>query len=285
MKTFTFYISSGRKHAQYTLREIIEDDSVTDNRWRKMEGYVCNLGNDKTRALKKAKEIVNDFKSKLTQNNNSRVVDNTSADFSLNPYGSQPIDGWDAKNLLIVEDEGVFPYGKHTDVKFEDTPDNYVLWWADKEIVKGGKKATEAIINACRRVAIHKGLFDKRVAYEKEKAEKRETELANQNYVGTVGDRMNFKITVDFIKGFDTQYGWSYVVKGKDSDGNAIVYFGTAELGNVGDTVEFSAKVKKHDTYGDDKQTTVNRPTKIKVVSKGEETLANEKQQELLNHA
>jgi len=101
MKTVTFYISSGRKHAQYTLWEKYLDDANPTSRWAKNEWYVCNLGNDKSRALKKAKEIIKSFKADITTND-YKVIDNTSANFTLNPYGSQPVDGWDAKNLLIV---------------------------------------------------------------------------------------------------------------------------------------------------------------------------------------
>ena len=61
------------------------------------------------------------------------------------------------------------------------------------------------------------------------------------------------------IIGSDSQFS---VISGKsgrlsrsDANGNVITYFGSRSLGEKGDKITFSAKIKKHDEYKGIKQT------------------------------
>ena len=282
--SITYYISSGRKNAQYTLWEKRNSPKETNRYHRNTEHYICNLGINKNKALKKAREILESTKKHYANypNSNVEIIDDLNAGFGLNNYGEGPVDSWDAHNLHEVETNGWFPFGKHLNIKFEDSPDSYVLWWAEKDLKDNKKKAIDAIVNACKKIANNKKLFEKRDAELAERKRLKALEPQSE-YIGNVADRQKFEITIDFLKSYDSYYGTSWIVKGKTSDGNIVVYFGTAELGNVGDTVEFSAKIKKHDEYQDDKQTIVNRPTKIEVTNDGEETLNTKERQALLN--
>jgi len=279
--TITYKISSGKKNAQYTLWEERFCPAGMDRYSRNYANYICNLGIDKDKAIAKATEIVKSSEIQYA-NTDVEIINALNTEFKLNKYGEGPVDVWDAENLHEVEVNGWFPFGKHSGVKFEDAPDTYVLWWAEKDLTNEKKKGIIALVNACKKVAENKNLFEKRDAEIAEKKRLKDLEPKSE-HVGNVGDRQEFEMTIDFLKHFDTQFGTSSVVKGKNSDGNIVVYFGTAELGVVGDTVKFSAKIKTHDEFRDDKQTIVARPTKIKITEKGEATLKNEEQQELLN--
>ena len=84
------------------------------------------------------------------------------------------------------------------------------------------------------------------------------------NHVGQVDDRIDFDLTIDFTYGYETAYGLGVLNSMKDASGNVITYFGSRSLGEKGDKVTFSAKIKKHDEYKGIKQTIIQRPTKIK---------------------
>ena len=84
------------------------------------------------------------------------------------------------------------------------------------------------------------------------------------NHVGQVDDRIDFDCTIDFTYTYATFYGDGVLNSMKDANGNVITYFGSRPLGEKGDKVTFSAKVKKHDEYKGIKQTIIQRPTKIK---------------------
>ena len=84
------------------------------------------------------------------------------------------------------------------------------------------------------------------------------------SHVGEVDQRIDFDLTIDFTYGYETAYGLGVLNSMKDASGNVITYFGSRSLGEKGDKVTFSAKIKKHDEYKGIKQTIIQRPTKIK---------------------
>ena len=84
------------------------------------------------------------------------------------------------------------------------------------------------------------------------------------SHVGQVDDRIDFDCTLEFIHTYATYYGDGVLNSMKDANGNVITYFGSRPLGEKGDKVTFSAKIKKHDEYKGIKQTIIQRPTKIK---------------------
>ena len=106
----------------------------------------------------------------------------------------------------------------------------------------------------------------KSIDADKERQAKWATENAKSCHVGTVGERQAFIATVAFVADYETMYGTSYVVGMKVGD-NMIIARGTSGLSwaEKGDTVEFVATVKEHGERNGQKQTIINRPTKIKI--------------------
>tara|TARA_R100001463_G_scaffold710_8_gene3288 strand:+ start:1833 stop:2504 length:672 start_codon:yes stop_codon:yes gene_type:complete len=84
------------------------------------------------------------------------------------------------------------------------------------------------------------------------------------SHVGQIDDRIDLDCTLEFIHTYATYYGDGVLNSMKDANGNVITYFGSRPLGEKGDKVTFSAKIKKHDEYKGIKQTIIQRPTKIK---------------------
>ena len=101
---------------------------------------------------------------------------------------------------------------------------------------------------------------------DKEKA--RKAEWASRDgkceFVGTVGERQAFEVTVKHVVELEGIYGISYLHICRDADDNVIIYKGTQHW-EKGAQVTFMAKVKDHGVRDGVKQTIVQRPTKVKV--------------------
>lgn len=97
---------------------------------------------------------------------------------------------------------------------------------------------------------------------EERRRKKEQAKLAAQSgYVGSVGERREFTATLEFKRGFGTQYGVKYVLKLRDDEGNVIVWWGTNDTAArmvVGNRYTIKARIKKHDTYNGVKETTVS---------------------------
>lgn len=147
-------------------------------------------------------------------------------------------------------------------------------------------KLTEGQYNAICKI------IDKAAARQAEWDAKREADKNAKNakleYIGVVGERMQFELTVKAIIEYDrpqfyyNDSGIGYITIMEDAAGNKVVYMNTLsektkdEHGyedwvpaEKGDTVLFMAKVKDHGVRDGAKQTVVQRPTKV-VVVKGE---------------
>lgn len=98
----------------------------------------------------------------------------------------------------------------------------------------------------------------------KARAAEREVNKLKSQHVGTVGQRQAFEAEVVFATYYDTQWGTTFVTGMKSGD-DIIVAKGTSDLSwaKKGDKVEFMAMVKEHGERDGEKQTIVNRPTKI----------------------
>ena len=98
----------------------------------------------------------------------------------------------------------------------------------------------------------------------KARAAEREANKAKSQHIGTVGVRQAFEAEVVFTTYYDTQWGTTFVTGMKSGD-DMIVAKGTSDLSwaKKGDTVSFMAMVKDHGERDGEKQTIVNRPTKI----------------------
>jgi hypothetical protein len=90
----------------------------------------------------------------------------------------------------------------------------------------------------------------------------RETSMAESVFVGAVGERREFTVTVDRVFDFEiSRYPLiiSYTNVCHDEAGNAIVYRG-ANCWEVGETLTVKATVKEHVEYKGAKQTVIARP-------------------------
>lgn len=103
---------------------------------------------------------------------------------------------------------------------------------------------------------------------------------AASQFVSEVGKRTDFmNLTLMFTRDFDGLYGSTHMYKFKDEAGNVIVWFSssvywnptTKQDINIGDTVNLTAKVKKHELYQDREQkypavqqTVITRATEYK---------------------
>jgi hypothetical protein len=87
--------------------------------------------------------------------------------------------------------------------------------------------------------------------------------LAATQYVGTVGERREFTLTVERTVRFESyKYGWpaATLYLCRDEQGNRVVYKGTGDFLRKGETGTVTATVKEHTEYRDEKQTVLTRP-------------------------
>jgi hypothetical protein len=90
-------------------------------------------------------------------------------------------------------------------------------------------------------------------------------------WVGTVGKRQQFTATLVFSKWIDTAYGSSLLMIFKTEKGNVLKTFYKGYSDDIldmedGETYTFNAGVKEHSEYNGEKQTMIQRITKVKNV-------------------
>ncbi len=104
------------------------------------------------------------------------------------------------------------------------------------------------------------------------------------NYVGEIGKKQEFVMTLNKVNCFEGQWGTIYYNIFSDDVGNVIVYKGTASFSmdveldygwsmkncEVGDKVILTAKVKAHTEYKGMKQTIIERFKVKNIMKKGE---------------
>ena len=83
-------------------------------------------------------------------------------------------------------------------------------------------------------------------------------------FVGTVGERQAFAVTVKHVVEMEGIYGWTWLHICRDADDNVIIYKGSQDWGK-GAQVTCMAKIKEHGVRDGVKQTIIQRPTKVKV--------------------
>ncbi len=82
----------------------------------------------------------------------------------------------------------------------------------------------------------------------------------HSEYVGEIGEREEFILTINSIRTVDSYYGYCDLYNLSDEDENEFVYIGTVKLGHPQDTVCVRATIKNHKEYNGIKQTYINRP-------------------------
>jgi hypothetical protein len=80
-------------------------------------------------------------------------------------------------------------------------------------------------------------------------------------FVGTIGERATFNLTVDATFENDGIFGREYTVRFSDENGNPLAYKGSSNLGvEKGQKVKLTATVKAHKERNGEKTTWLNRP-------------------------
>jgi len=79
-------------------------------------------------------------------------------------------------------------------------------------------------------------------------------------HVGVIGDRHQFNLTIRFVKSFETAFGMLFIHVMDDQQGNVVVYKGSKELGEKGQSLSLVATVAEHDEREGIKQTIIKRP-------------------------
>lgn len=89
------------------------------------------------------------------------------------------------------------------------------------------------------------------------------------NWVGEINEKIQLDVTVNSVIGRDTDFGWSYIYKMVDTNGNIYTKFGTinARYSNTneiekGSILKMSAPVKSHNEYKNIKETILGRCSK-----------------------
>ena len=104
-------------------------------------------------------------------------------------------------------------------------------------------------------------IIDKRIAQKAEWA----TRDGKCNFVGTVGERQAFALTVKHVVSLDGgNWGTSYINICRDADDNVVIYKGSNCWGKD-NVVTCMAKVKDHGVREGVKQNIIQRPTKVTV--------------------
>jgi hypothetical protein len=109
-------------------------------------------------------------------------------------------------------------------------------------------------------MAAARSMIAKAQARKAERLAARNAPASVGHHVSTVGQREVFTITINKLMEMEGMYGTTYIHICADANGNVIVYKGSSELGEPGDTVVVKATVKEHTAYNGVAQTIINRP-------------------------
>lgn len=102
-------------------------------------------------------------------------------------------------------------------------------------------------------------LLAKIPAREAEKAARAAANAGSQ-HVGTAGKREVFALNIDWVKGFESDFGMTYIHGLRDAAGNIVIYKGSTVLGEKGQQITVKATVKAHGDREGVKQTVISRP-------------------------
>lgn len=94
----------------------------------------------------------------------------------------------------------------------------------------------------------------------KARADALKIDADKSGWIGTVGERRMFDLTVRLVIEMEGQYGFSYLHVMNDAAGNVVVYKGTKKLADRGGNVTVKATVKEHDVRDGVRQTKIARP-------------------------
>lgn len=96
------------------------------------------------------------------------------------------------------------------------------------------------------------------IEYQARKAKEKAEKPVSQ-YVGEVGKRMEFTVTVKKVLKFESRFGVTKFHIMEDEDGNNLVWYASNEQLDEGETYKLKATVKEHKEYNGEKQTVLTR--------------------------
>jgi uncharacterized protein (DUF3820 family) len=177
----TYYVSTGRKNAMYTLRFRRDYVGQPAHMFDMMpDHYVGNLAADETRAMEKGAAYVEQFRARVGESEDFKIIfDASGADREAYKRRGK----LSVKDTFKIEriESGVIPFGKYADKNFCDAPDSYILYWVDKSREEITDPVIGAIIAVCQGIAAEKGLIAKRDAAR----EARHAVDIKSEYIGT----------------------------------------------------------------------------------------------------
>ncbi len=103
-------------------------------------------------------------------------------------------------------------------------------------------------------------------AYERQKVDQeRESQKQNSDFIGVVGEKISFIGKIVYMQWFENGYNGSTLIKFVSQEGNVVNWWATnpPELLQKGIEVAVTGKVKKHDTYKDQKNTVITHAKAI----------------------
>lgn len=254
MITQSYYVATGRQNAMYTLRCVRFAPNAPV--FADPDFYICNLSASADKALEKAIQYVGALRERIGEHSEFKIEFDGMLAVADKRRGTLSIA--DTRKIETIE-AGVFPFGKHAGQKIVDAPDSYVLYFADKAKEGGLDAVMQALSAACTGVALEQGLIAKR---DQARAERMGKDALSE-FVGTIGDRLEFsgKVVVSLSK--VTQFGEPYWINKIRCGTNLVTYIGGKSLGKVDETVTFKATVKNHELYNGTRSTVVARPRLI----------------------
>jgi len=252
----TYYVSTGRKNAMYTLR--FRRDCVGQS--ASMAGfmpdhYVCNLAASEESAVEKAAAYVEAFRARVGESDDFRIV--FDADVDRETYKRRGKLSVNETRQVELAESGVFPFGAHKGKTVSDVPDSYILYWADKAGQSDLEPVILAIVAVCQGVAVENGLIEARQAAR----DARHALDLHSDYIGTVGKRQDFTGVLEYVSGPNDGDRGIWHMNRVRCGHNLVIYFGSP-LGSQGEAITFRATVKAHIERDGVKSTQVNRPAK-----------------------
>jgi hypothetical protein len=263
---FDGYSGGGR----YVESQVDIKDCVKYFSWYvKKYGYISKSGAEKINSERIDKAAGGDIEPKMVSSTGGNVSNTLSYVNSTPPRGKDDYETW-VETVTEVYDaiskENNDFYNKLVSFVEAEYKTNNFLFNVHNFINNGvvSFKYISYIIGAC-------SMLQGKISYEefknKDKVEKKES-----NWVGTVGEKVKLEnLTIKHVSGFEGQWGWTPIFKLEDENGNQFTRFGDIPekflvSGNeviVGSVVSFTAEIKKHDTYNNNKQTVLGRLSKI----------------------
>lgn len=259
------YIGIGETGALYTLRETYLHVSYVGNTPHKevRSFHHFNLSQNADEALAKAQHYAEQMALELRADRESlegemRKITRASAEelAAREERIRKAQEEWEANKLKLEAEKrekianGIFPFGRYFDEKFEDAPIGYLTWLIENVNTFEGmlKEVAEAVKAKCSHMMLPKPDSDA--------------------IVGEVKQRLVLDVIVTKTREIwrDSFSGWGqervFIVEMMDKKTKAcIMSFSTAFNAEEGEELTIKATVKKHDEYKGQAQTVVTRVT------------------------